>query len=154
MNSRVGSKMKVTYMFKRQRKVALGLAIVGLLSTVVACDPFTKLDRRIVFPGSFPLSCIEEAAGNLSDLDHFKRLPLPRSQEAADNYVFGRRSAAVGLLVYSAPKHEWVLHFGWVGYRDKHREAEHMQLLNDVQDALMQACGLSREQITVVDEWK
>jgi hypothetical protein len=69
-----------------------------------------------------------------------------------NSYVFTRGNALVELQVYTDPNPEWVLGFVWIGFRDQSREAEHLRLLNEVQQALFDECNLPPDQLKIVNE--
>jgi hypothetical protein len=97
-------------------------------------------------------SCVELAAQRASNIDDFRYLGQSSTEPPYHCFGFKRTKAYIQLCVHTSPNPEWNLSFMWIGFRDVPRETEHLRFLEDVQEALIQACGLTKEQVRIEDK--
>lgn len=129
------------------------LALITLFGmTLLSCDPLTGMRRKILLAERPSTSCEQMAAQRIGNLDEFRYLGQSRTEPPYHCFGFKRAKTFVQLCVHTSPNPEWDLSFSWIGFRDVPRETENLRLVQEVQEALIRACGLSEKQLRIVDE--
>jgi len=105
--------------------------------SVLACRPYTGMQRFLKLNEPLLDDCITDATTRI------KEARISRMREGdLERYVFQRDKAVVEIHVYQNNRQELTFGFVWMGPPDKSREADHLDLMNEVQNAVLESCRI------------
>ena len=124
------------------RKLSVSLVIFSAL----ACQTYTGMHRVVKLNEPILDDCIVDATTRI------KEARISRLGEGdLERYVFQRDKAVVEMHVSQNNRQELTLGFVWKGSPDKSREADHLALMNEVQNAVLESCRIPASDFSLKD---
>jgi hypothetical protein len=128
--------------YRRFTRLLAGWPLVCL--AVAACDQVTGVTVMIDAGKPIDRGCIDKLPDYLGPVDRFVKLKVPQP-DASEEFEIARNGGWVYLGRTFNTSEMIRLSFSWMGPGSRQRESAHITLLDDVQNAILRACGLERD---------